>query len=81
MSLPDGLFSGLSSLTSLKLSDNAADPMPLTVSLEKVAAGQFKAVAPTGAPFDLILPITVENGSIIGDGVTTLTIPKGSRGK
>ena len=79
MSLPDGLFSGLSSLTSLNLSNNAADPMPLTVSLEKVAAGQFKAVASTGAPFDLILPITVENGSIT-DGVTTLTIPKGSVG-
>ena len=75
--LPDGLFSGLSSLTKLHLDGNTADPLPLTVSLEKVGVGQFKAVAPTGAPFDLILPINVTNGSING-GVTTLTIPAGS---
>ncbi|MCY3743890.1 MAG: leucine-rich repeat protein [Candidatus Poribacteria bacterium] len=75
--LPDGLFSGLSSLTSLRLDGNAVDPLPLTVSLEKVGAGQFKAVASTGAPFDLILPINVTNGSING-GATTLTIPTGS---
>ena len=76
-SLPDGLFSGLSLLTSLNLSGNAVDPLPLTVSLEKVGNGQFKAVAPTGAPFDIVLPLTVVNGSING-GVTTTTIPKGS---
>ena len=75
--LPDGLFSGLSSLTKLHLDSNTADPLPLTVSLEKVGVGQFKAVAPAGAPFDLILPINVTNGSING-GVTTLTIPAGS---
>ena len=75
--LPDGLFSGLSSLTKLHLDGNTADPLPLTVSLEKVGVGLFKAVAPAGAPFDLILPINVTNGSING-GVTTLTIPAGS---
>ncbi len=75
--LPDGLFSGLSSLTSLRLDGNAVDPLPFTVSLEKVGAGQFKAVASTGAPFDLILPINVTNGSI-NSGITTLTIPTGS---
>ena len=75
--LPDGLFSGLSSLTSLGLSGNAVDPLPLNVSLEKVGAGQFKAVAPAGAPFDIVLPLTVTNGSING-GATTVTIPAGS---
>ena len=75
--LPDGLFSGLSSLTKLHLDGNTADPLPLTVSLEKVGVGQFKAVAPAGAPFDLILPINVTDGSI-NSGVTTLTIPAGS---
>ena len=76
-SLPHGLFSGLSSLTSLNLSRNAADPLPFTVSLEKVGNDQFKAVAPAGAPFDIVLPLSVTNGSISG-GATTLTIPKGS---
>ena len=75
--LPEGLFSGLSSLTSLSLSLNAVDPLPLTVSLEKVGEGQFKGVAPAGAPFDIVLPLTVANGSISG-GATTITIPTGS---
>ena len=75
--LPDGLFSGLSSLTSLNVSQNPVDPLPLTVSLEKVGDAQFKAVAPAGAPFEIVLPIAVTNGSISG-GTTTLTIPAGS---
>ena len=76
-SLPEGLFSGLSSLTSLDLSGNAVDPMPLTVTLEKVGTDQFKAVAPPGASFDIVLPITVTNGTITS-GATTVTIPVGS---
>ena len=63
--------------TSLNLTGNPGAPLPLTVSLEKVADGQFKAVAPAGAPFDMVLPLTVTNGSISG-GTTTITIPSGS---
>ena len=76
-SLPAGIFEGLTSLTTIRLGRNVADPLPLTVSLEKVAEGQFKAVAPAGALFDIVLPVSVTNGSIIG-GTTTLTIPHGS---
>ena len=75
--LPDGLFNGLSSLTTLYLYGNSVDPLPLTVSLEKVGADQVKAVAPSGAPFDIVLPLTVANGDISG-GATTITIPAGS---
>ena len=75
--LPEGLFDGLSSLVRLRLYGNAVDPLPLTVSLEKVGADQVKAVAPTGAPFDIVLPLTVANGDISG-GATTITIPAGS---
>ena len=75
--LPVGVFDGLSELTELYLNFNVADPFPLTVSFEKVADGQFKAVAPSGAPFSMMLPITVANGSITS-GATTLTIPAGS---
>ena len=46
------------------------------MSIEKVGNDQFKAVAPSGAPFDIVLPLSVTNGSING-GATTLTIPKG----
>ena len=56
---------------------NAIDPFPLTVSLEKVGEGTFKAVAPAGATFNYVLLITVTNGTING-GATTLTIPHGS---
>ena len=76
-SLPAGIFSGLSSLTSLHLERNTTDPLPLTVSLEKVGERQFKAVTPTGAPFDIVLPLNVRNGSISGRA-NTLTIPTGS---
>ena len=76
-SLPDGIFSGLTALTILRLGNNTVDPMSITVSLEKVADGQFKAVAPTGAPFAIVLPISAMNGSIAGDA-TTVTIAKGS---
>ncbi len=75
--LPAGLFAGLTSLTTIRLDRNAVVPLPLIVSLEKVADGQFKAFAPSGAPFDLVLPLTVANGSISG-GATTITIPAGS---
>ena len=75
-SLPDGIFDNLTALTWLDLSGNAVNPMPLTVSLERVAEGQFKAVAPTGAPFDIALPLSITNGSISGSA-TNITIPKG----
>ena len=76
-SLPAGIFSGLSSLTSLYLRRNAVDPLPLTVSLEKVADGQFKAVAPAGVPFEMVLPLSVTDGSISGSA-TSIAIPTGS---
>ena len=75
-SLPDGLFSGLASLNSLYLGDNTVG-LSITVSLEKVGDNQFKVTTASGAPFDLVLPITVTNGSIDG-GATTVTIPAGS---
>ena len=75
-SLPDGLFDGLTALTSLLLSNNSAG-LSITVSLERVADGQFKAKAHTGAPFEIVLPVTVTNGTI-DSGATTITILKGS---
>ena len=75
--LPEGLFDGLTALTTLRLGGNAVDPLPLTISLEKVGEGQFKAVAPTGTPFDIVLPLTVTNGTISG-GASSITILAGS---
>ena len=79
--LPDGIFDGLTELEFLNLSGNTVDPMPITVSLEKVAEGEFKVVVPTGAPFEIVVPISVTNGSIsavTGAPITTLTISTGT---
>ena len=79
-SLPEGIFLRLTGLTALTerlwLFRNSVSPLPLTVSLEKVGEGEFKAVAPTGAPFEIVLRVSANNGTIDG-GTTTLTIPKG----
>ena len=76
-SLPDKIFAQLTNLEELHLQGNAIDPLVLRISLERVAEGQFKAVAPSGAPFGIVLPLTIANGTIDG-GATTLTIPIGS---
>ena len=79
--LPDGIFDGLTALEFLNLSGNTVDPMPITVSLEKVEEGEFKVVVPTGAPFEIVVPISVTNGSIsavTGAPITTLTISTGT---
>ena len=76
-SLPDGVFAGLSSLTGLSLDDNLVDPLPVTVSLVSAGPGAFKATAHTGAPFNMVVPVSVANGAIDG-GSATVTIPAGS---
>ena len=77
-SLPDGIFSGLTSLETLELEGNRVDPLPLGLTLEKVGDNQFKAVAPTGAPFTLDLPVTVSSGGAVAGGASSITIPAGT---
>ena len=72
-SLPDGVFSGLSQLRHLRLQDNPVDPLPVTVSLVSAGTGAFKATAHTGAPFNIVVPVSVTNGTIEG-AVTTTTV-------
>ena len=76
--LPDRIFEGLTALTTLRLGNNAIDPLPLIVSLRQVSDSEdtFQVVMPTGAPFDLVLPINVTNGSI-SSGATMITLSKG----
>ena len=76
-SLPAGVFSGLAALTRLYLNDNAVSPLPITVSLEPAGTDQFKATAHTGAPFEMVLPVRVANGSI-ASGEQTIAIAAGT---
>ena len=77
-SLPNRFFSGLPSLEGLELQDNAIDPLPLPLLLEKVGESQFTAVAPTGAPFNMELPVRIRGpGALVGE-VGTVTIPAGA---
>ena len=75
--LPDQTFEGLTSLKTLRLGRNAIDPLPLVISLKQVNEGTFQVVMPTGAPFDIVLPINVTNGSI-SSGATMITLSKGT---
>ena len=77
-SLPDGIFSGLTALQSLRLPGNTVDPLPLSISLETVGESQFKAIAPTGAPFTLVVPVNVSSTGTIEGGASTVTIPVGA---
>ena len=75
-SLPDSIFESFTSLKFLYLQDNRVDPMPIKVSLEKVGRREIKATIPTAAPFDMDIPVSVENGTIT-DGHTTISIKAG----
>ena len=77
--LPEGIFSGLFSLKKLWLRKNRKAPihdLPIFVSLEQVGEDGFQARAHTGAPFDIVLPLTVANGTV-DVGSDLLTIPTG----
>ncbi len=83
--LPEGIFSGLPSLRGLELGGNpyqegmrTYEPLPITISLERVGEGRFRARAHTGAPFEITVPITAVNGEIDGGSTNRITIPVGS---
>ena len=64
-------------LVSLEKAGTPEQSIPIDERPPVGADAEFKAVASTGAPFDIILPIHITNGRIAG-GVTTLKIPQGS---
>ena len=77
-SLPDGIFAGLAQLGTLDVTPTGDGvTLPLTVELRKVDDGKLRAVVPAGAPFDMMLPITVTNGAL-GQGETSVTVAAGT---
>ena len=78
-SLPDGLFSVLTDvfyLDHLYLHENTVDPLPLTVTLEKVGSDQVRAVVPVGVPYRFDFRVKVRNGALEG-GAKTLHVREG----
>ena len=73
--LPDGVFEGLTSLQVLSLSGNPGSPLAVPVNLEKVGTDQVKAVAPTGAPFELALTVSLTDAD---PATVTLTVERGA---
>ena len=77
-SLPKRVFFGLPSLAELELQANVIEPLPLPLGLQKVGEDQFTAVAPTGAPFSIELPLSISGpGAFVGE-IGTVTIPAGA---
>ena len=76
--LPDGILTGLSNLATLDLSGNTVDPLPVIVTLERVARAEFKAAIPAGAPFTAAVPVTVTGGTLVGTPAT-VTVAAGAR--
>ena len=76
MMLEAGVFEGLTGLEELWLQNNRVDPLPIAISLAWIGEDGFKARAHTGAPFDIVLPLRVANGTIVG-GASHITIPAG----
>ena len=74
--LPDGVFAGLTDLEHLILRDNS-NLLRLTVTLETVAGGQVRAKVLAGAPSDLTLRVSVENG-VLARGAEALQVATGS---
>ena len=75
--LPDGVFTGLTALSRLSLGSNPTDPLPLTVTVEKVGTDQVRAKVLAGAPFAVDIPVTLMDGTLAGS-VTALGVAAGA---
>ena len=71
---PDRTFVGLTAPLQLL---EARGTAKLLVTLEARGSGQFRAVAPSGAPFNITLPLVVSGGTLVG-GASTVTISAGA---
>ena len=75
--LPEGFLTGLTNIDIVRMQHNDVDPLAITATLEKDGAHGFRARVHEGAPFDIVLPITISGGTIDG-GATALTVAKGT---
>ena len=78
-SLPDGVFEGLTGLTSLLLQGNPGAPFALTLVPERVGdTNNVKVKVAEGAPFPMSATLTVSGGTVDGGTSVTVTVPAGA---
>ena len=73
--LPAGLFAGLTKLQELYLRDNPGVPFTLTAELEQRGADAVVVTLAEGAPFDLTVTLSAQDGTL---SASSLTVPAGS---
>ena len=73
--LPDGLFDGLSELHTLYLDANPGSPFTFTAELEQRGDYAFVVKMAEGAPFDVEVTLSAQDGTLSS---TTVTIEGGS---
>ncbi len=74
---PDSLLYGLTSLDSLFIEPVHLPHFSWKIVLKKTGVGKFKATVPMGAPFEVVLPVSINDGSTEGQEIT-VTIPTGA---
>ena len=64
-------------MTRLYLDGNAAEPVPLSVSLQAEGESAVRVAVPVGAPFPMTVPVAVTNGRL-ADGAEAIAVPAGA---
>ena len=73
--LPDGLFTGLTSLTKVNLIGNPGATFTVTAELEQQGDDTVVVKVTEGAPFDMLVTLSAEGGTL---SATTVTVEGGS---
>ena len=73
--LPDGWFTGLTSLVNVKLIGNPGATFTVTAELKQNGADTVVVKVTQGAPFDMLVTLSAEGGTL---ATTTVTVESGS---
>ena len=73
--LPDGLFTGLTSLANVNLIGNPGATFTVTAELKQNGANTVVVKVSEGAPFDMLVTLSAEGGTLAS---TTVTVEGGS---
>ena len=75
VSLPGGVFNGLNNLQKLYLQSNPGSLFTFTAELEQTVLNQIKVVVAEAAPFDMMVTLSVQGGTL---STSSVAVPAGS---